>query len=49
MPEYFLGIDVSKGYADFILLDNNKNIIEKNFQLDDIFDGHNQLKFEPSY
>ena len=43
MSEYFLGIDVSKGYADFILLDNKKNIVEKNFQFDDTFDGHNQL------
>lgn len=43
MSEYFLGIDVSKGYADFILLDNNKNIIEKNFQFDDTFEGHNRL------
>jgi len=43
MSQYFLGIDVSKGYADFILLDNNKNIIEKNFQLDDTFAGHNRL------
>ena len=43
MSEYFLGIDVSKGYADFILLDSNKNIIEKNFQLDDTFEGHNRL------
>lgn len=43
MSEYFLGIDVSKGYADFILLDNQKNIIEKNFQLDDTFEGHNYL------
>jgi transposase len=43
MPKYFLGIDVSKGYADFIVLDGNKNIIEKNFQLDDTFEGHNQL------
>jgi transposase len=43
MSEYFLGIDVSKGYADFILLDNQKNIIEKNFQLDDTFEGQNHL------
>lgn len=43
MSEYFLGIDVSKGYADFILLDNKKNIVEKNFQFDDTFEGHNQL------
>lgn len=31
----FLGIDVSKGYADFLLLDQNKNILEDTFQLSD--------------
>jgi transposase len=40
---YYFGIDVSKGYADFVMLDANKKIIESNFQLDDTFDGHNQL------
>lgn len=43
MTEFFLGIDVSKGYADFVLIDSKKNIIEKNFQLDDTFQGHNLL------
>lgn len=43
MKKYFLGCDVSKGYADFIVLDLDKNIIENNFQLDDTFSGHNQL------
>ena len=43
MNKYFLGCDVSKGYADFIILDSNKNIIEDNFQLDDTFNGHNNL------
>jgi len=43
MTEFFLGIDVSKGYADFILIDSQKNIVEKNFQLDDTFQGHNFL------
>jgi len=43
MTEFFLGIDVSKGYADFVLIDSQKNIIEKNFQLDDTFQGHNLL------
>jgi len=41
--KYYLGIDVSKGYADFIILDNNKKIVEDGFQLDDTFEGHNQL------
>ncbi len=40
---FYLGIDVSKGYADFIILDEEKNIIEDSFQLDDTFEGHNQL------
>ena len=43
MSEFFLGIDVSKGYADFILIDSQKKIVEKNFQLDDTFQGHNFL------
>lgn len=43
MKKYFLGCDVSKGYADFIVLDCDKNIVENNFQLDDTFNGHNQL------
>jgi transposase len=41
--KFFLGIDVSKGYADFAFLDEHKNLIEKNFQLDDTFQGHNAL------
>lgn len=40
---YYLGIDVSKGYADIIILDKKKNIIEPNFQLDDTFEGHSKL------
>ncbi len=32
--------DVSKGYADFILIDQSKRIIEDVFQLDDTFKGH---------
>lgn len=38
-----LGIDVSKGYADFVILDENKRVVEDNFQLDDTFEGNNQL------
>jgi len=41
--DYYLGIDVSKGYADFIMLDSAKEIVERNFQLDDTFEGHNKL------
>lgn len=43
MKKYFMGCDVSKGYADFIILDSDKNIVENNFQLDDTFQGHNKL------
>lgn len=27
----YLGIDVSKGYADFLLLDQNKHVLEEVF------------------
>jgi transposase len=40
----YLGIDVSKGYADFTLLDDDKNQLEKVFQLDDTRQGHDKLK-----
>lgn len=43
MTNYYLGIDVSKGYADFVMIDSKKQISEKNFQLDDTFDGHQKL------
>ena len=43
MSNYYLGCDVSKGYADFIILDSNKKVIEPVFQLDDTFDGHNHF------
>ena len=40
----YLGIDVSKGYADFILLNPKKEIIEDGFQLDDNNKGHSKIK-----
>src|SRR6266542_695310 len=40
----FLGIDVSKGYADFLLLDPNKKVLEESFQLADNPGGRKQLK-----
>ena len=43
MLNYYLGCDVSKGYADFIILDSSKKILEPVFQLDDTFEGHNQF------
>ena len=39
----FLGIDVSKGYADFVILNQSKKVVEPNFQLDDTYDGHAKL------
>jgi transposase len=39
----FLGIDVSKGYADFILMDNSKSVIEQSFRLNDTRKDHKQL------
>jgi transposase len=43
METYYLGVDVSKGYADFVILNGNKQVVEENFQLDDTFDGHCRL------
>ncbi|TFF34340.1 hypothetical protein, partial [Mucilaginibacter psychrotolerans] len=40
----FLGIDVSKGYADFLLLDSGKNTLEEGFQLSDNKQGRQKLK-----
>lgn len=43
MKSFYMGIDVSKGYSDFVIIDSQKRPVVKNFQLDDTFDGHNQL------
>src|SRR5450756_2815511 len=43
MESYYMGIDVSKGYADFVILDAEKNVVEPNFQLDDTFSSHCKL------
>jgi transposase len=40
----FLGIDVSKGYADFLLVDMESHIIEEGFQLTDNKQGRQRLK-----
>jgi transposase len=40
----FLGIDVSKGYADFLLLNETKEVIEESFQLQDNRAGRKQLQ-----
>lgn len=44
MRKGFLGIDVSKGYADFLLLDERKRKIEETFVLEDNSEGRKQLK-----
>lgn len=43
MTPYYLGIDISKGYADFMILNAKKQPVEHCFQLDDTFDGHSCL------
>jgi transposase len=43
MNEFFLGIDASKGYSDFVMLDGKKQTVIENFQLDDTFEGHARL------
>ena len=43
MTSFYLGIDVSKGYADFVILNQQKRPVKENFQLDDTFQGHSQL------
>jgi transposase len=43
MKSFYLGIDVSKGYADFMIIDHKKQPVIKGFQLDDTFDGHQAL------
>ena len=40
----FLGIDVSKGFADFLLLDHMKGVLEPPFQLEDTSQGRKKLK-----
>ena len=40
----YLGIDVSKGYADFLLLSSESRIMEEGFQLQDNREGRQKLK-----
>jgi transposase len=44
IKEYYLGIDVSKGYSDFIMLNERSEIVEDFFQIDDTVEGHQALK-----
>ena len=43
MTAVYLGIDASKGYADFALLSDQQIPLDKGFQLDDTADGHQDL------
>ena len=43
MSDFFFGIDASKGYSNFVMLDSLKHCVEDDFQLDDTFDGHQKL------
>jgi transposase len=43
MSNFYLGSDVSKGYADFVILDELKAVREKHFTLDDTARGHQHL------
>ncbi|MEA3344573.1 MAG: IS110 family transposase [Patescibacteria group bacterium] len=43
MKSFYLGIDVSKGYSDFVIINKKKKIMLQNFQLDDTFDAHCRL------
>ena len=43
MSSFYLGGDASKGYADFVILDERKRIVEPAFRLDDTFEGHSRL------
>lgn len=43
MNNFYLGCDASKGYSDFIILDQLKQVAEYGFQLDDTQAGHQHL------
>ena len=43
MSNYYMGIDVSKGYADFAVLNPAKQPLDAGFQLDDTAAGHQKL------
>lgn len=42
--EVYIGIDVSKGYSDFYIVDGEKVLLERPFQLDDEKEGHKIAK-----
>ena len=43
MKNYFIGLDASKGYADFTVLDHSKKVILKSFKLFDTAKDHKRL------
>jgi transposase len=43
MKPFYMGIDVSKGYADFMIINAQKKPVIQGFQLDDTFEGHQTL------
>jgi len=43
MKPFYMGIDVSKGYADFMMINSKKQSVAQAFQLDDTFEGHQTL------
>ncbi len=43
MEPFYMGVDVSKGYADFMIIDRQKKAVSKAFQFDDTFEGHRRL------
>ena len=43
MKPFYMGIDVSKGYADFMIINAQKKPVIQGFQLDDTFEGHQSL------
>jgi transposase len=43
MADFYMGCDVSKGYADFVVLGKRKCVVEKAFQVDDTSEGHSAL------
>jgi transposase len=43
MKPFYMGIDVSKGYADFMIINSKKQPVVQSFQLDDTFEGHRSL------
>jgi transposase len=43
MKPFYMGIDVSKGYADFMIINAQKKPAIQSFQLDDTFGGHRAL------